>query len=139
MASTRERTEHIDRQIGERLRKRRIEMGLSQSDIAGHLGLAFQQVQKYERGANRIGAGLLLRLSGILEVPVTYFYDGVADSKAAGAAVALGADRELLEMVRAYNAIGSEPVRRQLRELARALGGGRSAGRPRAKARARHK
>lgn len=72
----------FDAYVGQRIRARRSELGMSQSKLAAELGLTFQQVQKYERGSNRVGAGRLYRLTHILSVPVTYFYDGLATARA---------------------------------------------------------
>jgi transcriptional regulator with XRE-family HTH domain len=67
-------TDAVDKSVGRQIRIRRITLGMSQTDLAEALGLTFQQVQKYEKGANRISAGRLLRLAILLEVPLTYFY-----------------------------------------------------------------
>lgn len=66
----------IDRHIGSRVRARRIMLGMSQERLAEALGLTFQQVQKYEKGANRIGASRLLQISGILDVSIEFFFEG---------------------------------------------------------------
>lgn len=64
----------IDNDVGRRIRMRRMELGMSQTDLAGKLGLTFQQVQKYEKGANRVSAGRLQRISELLDVPVGFFF-----------------------------------------------------------------
>jgi transcriptional regulator with XRE-family HTH domain len=66
----------VDRHVGSRVRMRRLMLGLSQSKLADQVELTFQQVQKYEKGSNRIGAGRLYQLSHILDVPVSFFYEG---------------------------------------------------------------
>ena len=66
-----------DRNIGSRMRARRIAIGMSQEKLGDMLGLTFQQVQKYEKGVNRVGAGRLLDIAAILQVPVAYFYEGL--------------------------------------------------------------
>jgi len=66
----------IDRHIGSRVRARRIMLGMSQEKLAEALGLTFQQVQKYEKGANRIGASRLLHIAGILDVNIEFFFEG---------------------------------------------------------------
>ncbi|CAO3446711.1 transcriptional regulator, Cro/CI family [Azospirillum argentinense] len=71
----REQYQHLDIKIGARVRTRRTLMGLSQSDLGEAIGLTFQQVQKYERGANRIGASTLFRIAEVLDVPVSFFFD----------------------------------------------------------------
>lgn len=68
-----------DLYIGHRLRARRMQIGMTQDKLAEHLQLTFQQVQKYEKGANRIGAGRLLKIASALNVPITYFFDGAPD------------------------------------------------------------
>src|SRR6185437_16298621 len=67
----------IDVQVGNRVRIRRMLIGMSQERLGDLLGLTFQQVQKYEKGVNRIGAGRLFEMSRILNVPIDFFYDGV--------------------------------------------------------------
>jgi len=69
--------DEIDVHVGHRLRARRTALGLSQGALGRHLGLTFSQVQKYEKGLNRIGAGRLYRLAALLGVPVQYFYQGL--------------------------------------------------------------
>ncbi|TRO95922.1 helix-turn-helix transcriptional regulator [Glycocaulis profundi] len=70
----------VDRHVGSRVRLRRQLLNMSQEKLGEELGVTFQQVQKYERGANRIGAGRLWVLARVLDVPVSFFYDGVSDS-----------------------------------------------------------
>src|SRR6201988_3669252 len=67
----------IDRHVGSRVRMRRMMLGMSQEKLGDALGLTFQQVQKYEKGANRIGASRLQQISQILQVPVSFFFEGV--------------------------------------------------------------
>jgi len=69
------RADALDAEIGRRIRARRIECGMSQTVLAGKLGISFQQVQKYEMGTNRVAAGRLQRVCDALQVPVTFFYD----------------------------------------------------------------
>ncbi|PWE18923.1 transcriptional regulator [Marinicauda salina] len=70
----------VDRHVGSRVRLRRQLLNMSQEKLGEELGVTFQQVQKYERGANRIGAGRLWMLARVLDVPVSFFYDGVAET-----------------------------------------------------------
>jgi transcriptional regulator with XRE-family HTH domain len=126
----------IDVHVGGRIRLRRTLLGISQEKLGEALDLTFQQVQKYERGANRVGASRLFDLSRILDVPVGFFYDdmaeGVAECSPARidaaavipeAAIDPMAKRETLELVRAYYDIADPQVRRRVLDLARALGG----------------
>ena len=69
------KVEAWDVEVGRRIRARRIECELSQQELGEELGITFQQVQKYEKGANRVGAGRLQRIGDILQVPMTFFYD----------------------------------------------------------------
>jgi transcriptional regulator with XRE-family HTH domain len=122
----------IDVQVGARIRLRRNMLGLSQEKLGEALGLTFQQVQKYERGANRVGASRLHELSRVLDVPVSFFFDdtdpvrapaipgGFAEPPAVFDADPLG-KRETIELVDAYYAIEDVTVRRRLYELAKAL------------------
>jgi transcriptional regulator with XRE-family HTH domain len=72
-------TEAIDAYVGARLRSRRVELSLSQEKLGRHLGVTFSQVQKYEKGSNRIGAGRLYHLATLLGVTVQYFFEGLDD------------------------------------------------------------
>src|SRR3954452_17146545 len=126
----------IDIRVGARLRLRRNMLGLSQEKLGEAIGLTFQQVQKYERGANHIGASRLHDLSRVLDVPVSFFFDDMDPVRApaipAGfaepAAEAFDSDplrrRETVELVSAYYRIDDTALRRRLFELARALAGG---------------
>ncbi|WP_375650843.1 helix-turn-helix domain-containing protein [Bartonella sp. OT172YNZD] len=68
----------IDILIGKRIRQRRIAIGLSQKALGNYLGVSFQQIQKYEKGLNRVSAGCLLKIANILDVPVNFFYADIA-------------------------------------------------------------
>ena len=72
----------VDKYVGSRVRMRRIMLGMSQEKLGEALGLTFQQVQKYEKGANRIGASRLQQISQILQVPVSFFFEGVPSPRA---------------------------------------------------------
>lgn len=118
----------IDLHLGKRLRRRRRLLGLTQQQLANVVGVRFQQIQKYECSANRISAARLWSLSEALEVPVGYFYDGLAQSprseplveRAEGGEVL--ARKETLDLVRAYYQLGERP-RRRLLDLAKSLNG----------------
>ena len=130
---TRGKPNSIDIHVGSRVRQRRTLLGLSQEKLASALDLTFQQVQKYERGANRIGAGRLYQLSKALDVPVTYFFDEVDGdvAEACGAPSVSAqppqqadpmAQRETLLLVRAYYSIQDPAVRRRMLDLMRSMG-----------------
>jgi transcriptional regulator with XRE-family HTH domain len=74
----------IDHHIGTRIRARRAMLGMSQEKLADALGLTFQQVQKYEKGINRVGAGRLLQIAGILDVSIEFFFDGLPGLRVGG-------------------------------------------------------
>ncbi len=127
----------VDVYVGGRVRQRRLLLGMTQSNLAEVLGLTFQQVQKYERGANRIGASRLFHLSEILDVSIEYFFgDMPADVAAKSPAQWHGsvknpvsyeidpmAKRETLELVRAYYRIPDSKVRKCLFHLTKAFAG----------------
>ena len=116
----------IDLHLGKRLRRRRRLLGLTQQQLADSVGVRFQQIQKYECGANRISAARLWRLSEALEVPVGYFYDGLSATEAreVTAERAEGGEilarKETLDLIRAYYQLGERP-RRRLLDLAKSL------------------
>ena len=123
----------VDIHVGSRVRLRRTLLGMSQEKLGGALGLTFQQVQKYERGTNRIGSSRLYQLSRILDVPVSFFFDDMPDEAAAqGDGMAEGAQtrfdqqdlskRETLELVRAYYRILEPNIRKRLFDLVKSLG-----------------
>jgi len=121
----------IDIHVGGRVRLRRTLMGLSQAALARSLGLTFQQVQKYEKGYNRIGSSRLFQIAQTLEVPVAYFFEAMSGAPGAEFAVAEThqsydadpmAKRETLELVRAYYRIGDPAVRRRVFDLIKSIG-----------------
>ncbi len=119
----------IDLHLGKRLRRRRRLLGLTQQQLAGAVGVRFQQIQKYECGANRISAARLWQLSEALEVPIAYFYDGLSDSprpdsivERADSSGEMFARKETLDLIRAYYQLGERP-RRRLLDLAKSLNG----------------
>lgn len=126
----------IDIHVGKRLRLRRILLGLSQEELGEAIGLTFQQIQKYERGGNRIGASRLYKFSVILGVPIQFFFDDIPDAlKTVEGQVVRGlhdfgkpapetdplAKRETLELVRAYFRISDASARKQLFDLIKSL------------------
>jgi transcriptional regulator with XRE-family HTH domain len=122
-----------DVHVGARVRLRRTLLGMSQEKLGDAIGLTFQQVQKYERGANRVGASRLFDLSRVLDVPVAFFFEDIApggDVMARPGGLAEPGEgyeadpmlkRETLELVRAYYKITDPQIRRRLFDLAKAL------------------
>lgn len=111
---------------------RRTLLGMSQEKLGKALGLTFQQVQKYERGANRIGSSRLFKLSNILDVPVGYFFDDMEESSSRRKQEARETDpavydreeltkRETLELVRAYYRISNPSIRKRTFELVKSI------------------
>lgn len=120
----------IDRIVGQRLRWRRRELKLTQEQLGEKLGLTFQQVQKYEKGVNRISAGRLFEMAQVLGITTSYFYEGVDDmiDTASLASVQEGdhppslpiLDNEAIELVSAFQKIGDRSLRRSLLDAIRA-------------------
>jgi transcriptional regulator with XRE-family HTH domain len=127
----------VDIHVGGRIRLRRTLLGMSQQKLGDAIGLTFQQVQKYERGTNRVGSSRMFELARVLDVPVSYFFEEMgADTAARGRQHAMGhastaaesderdpmTKRETLELVRAYYKIIDPKVRKRLFEMTKALG-----------------
>lgn len=114
----------IDLHLGKRLRRRRRLLGLTQQQLASQVGIRFQQIQKYECGANRIAAARLWELAEALETPVNYFYDGLAEARERSRPQAAQPEsfsrKETLDLIQAYYQLGERP-RRRLLDLAKSL------------------
>lgn len=112
----------LDVHIGARVRLRRVLLGLTQVTLAAALGLTFQQIQKYERGHNRISASMLWRIAAELDVPVAFFFDGMEDGAASPPSPAKrGEGRATLELMRHFDAL-PKPLRKQVCQLVKAMG-----------------
>jgi transcriptional regulator with XRE-family HTH domain len=128
----------VDTHVGIKVKSRRLMLGLSQEELAKSIGLTFQQVQKYERGTNRISVSRLADISRALRVPIDYFLDGcaaivqprgtakpalkgVSDNKQATLEPDMLARRDVLELVRAYQQIEAPQLKKQLLEMAKAM------------------
>ncbi len=127
----------VDVHVGERVKQRRKLLGMTQTDLGDALDLSFQQVQKYERGVNRIGASRLCELSRVLDVSIDYFFEDMPPEIAAispatkrrgkakkppGYEPDLMVKRETLELVRAYYEIEDADVRKGVYQLTKAMG-----------------
>ena len=116
----------VDIHVGKRIRQRRWLIGMTQQQLGDKVGIKFQQIQKYETGANRVSASRLWDIAETLDVPVTFFFDGLSPSQQkdgvqpAGFPADIAEDKEAMELVRSYYAI-PEHQRRRLFELARVL------------------
>jgi transcriptional regulator with XRE-family HTH domain len=119
----------IDAQVGNRVRLRRMLIGMSQERLGELLGLTFQQVQKYEKGVNRIGAGRLFEVSRILGVPIEYFYEGANGQTPGGQAAQQNtppimefvSSGEGLQLSLAFMRIKDPRVRKRMLELVKSL------------------
>ncbi len=112
----------VDVEVGERVRQRRRVGGLSQKTLAEAVGVASQQLQKYEKGTNRISASRLYEISRVLDVPVSYFFDETEPGRALGGKEPLPLySRETLRLVSAYYGIPDADVRRRVSDLLKSM------------------
>src|ERR1700704_5686768 len=122
----------IDIHVGSRVRLRRMMLGMSQEKLGESLGITFQQIQKYEKGTNRVGASRLQNISTILTVPVSFFFDdapgeqssspnGMAEASSSNYVVDFLSSSEGLQLNRAFVKISGSKVRRKVVELVKAL------------------
>jgi transcriptional regulator with XRE-family HTH domain len=138
--------DQIDVYVGNRVRMRRVMIGLSQERLGEKLGLTFQQIQKYEKGANRISASRLFRIAEVLGVAVAFFFDGVPGGRPGGEAAGFQEEgpapymldfigtAEGLQLNRAFARIADPAVRRRILELVKSLSGPDDDPTPRAEA-----
>lgn len=124
----------VDVHVGHRLRLKRTFLGMSQEAVGKQIGVTFQQIQKYERGINRMGASRLYDFAKALGVPVSYFFEGFGDYAVGDASAMMAAEpnapgfehdsvnnRETLEVMRAYYRIKNPSVRKRIVELIKAM------------------
>lgn len=124
----------VDRHVGSRVRMRRILLGMSQEKLGESLGLTFQQVQKYEKGTNRIGASRLQQISHTLNVPPSFFFDGAPNGGITGAPLGVAegstfvldfiATTEGLNLNKAFARISDPKVRKRIIDLVASLAEG---------------
>ncbi|MEP3233808.1 MAG: helix-turn-helix domain-containing protein [Hyphomicrobiales bacterium] len=124
----------IDIHVGSRVRLRRMMTNMSQEKLGEHLGITFQQIQKYEKGTNRIGASRLQSISSVLQVPVSFFFDGAPnpagttnpsgmEENSSSYMVEFLSSPEGLQLNKAFSRIPDAKVRRRIVELVRSLAG----------------
>ena len=133
---TKGKPDEVDMHVGNRLRVRRSLLGLSQEKLADAMDLTFQQVQKYERGINRISAGRLYQISKILNVPVNYFYEhvkndngkktpalGMSDTAQEGFDMSndIPANKDVIKLIKSYQAIENEEMRQEVLRFAKSM------------------
>ena len=121
----------VDTHVGSRVRLRRTLLGMSQEKLGREVGLTFQQIQKYERGTNRVSSSRLFQLCQILNVPVSFFFDDLSSDVSQGVAklaetgkpyeYSQFTKRETLEFVRAYHSIGDRDLRMRVFALVKAI------------------
>ena len=129
MAENKKKPNPIDVHVGSRIRLRRNMLGMSQEKLGESLGITFQQIQKYEKGTNRVGASRLQAISSILEVPVSFFFEnapgeagqGFAEESSATYVVDFLSSTEGLRLNRAFVRITDPKVRGKIIDLVRAL------------------
>ena len=130
------RANPVDKHVGERVRMRRMLLGMSQEKLGEQLGLTFQQVQKYEKGVNRIGASRLFDLAHVLGVPIQYFYESMPAAVSGQAAMPGFADkpgdtyvadflssRDSVELNKAFARITDPRIRRSIVDMVRSIAG----------------
>lgn len=116
----------IDQHVGDRIRRRRTLLGFTQEQLADALQISYQQIQKYETGSNRVSAGRLFQIAQRLDVPVSYFFEGLDNHAIAASAIGTSAApsaaaRTTIELVRNFNAIGDGSVRSAVSSLVKSL------------------
>ena len=132
MVGDKKKPNPIDVYVGSRVRIRRTMLGVSQEKLGEHLGVSFQQIQKYEKGANRIGASRLQQIAGMLSTPVSFFFEdapggasmersGFAETDSTNYVVDFLSSSEGLQLNRAFLRIKDPKVRRKVVEMVKAL------------------
>ena len=121
-AESARRADYRDAEVGSRIRSRRRELGVSQTTLAKQIGITFQQVQKYEKGVNKIGAGRLAKISDALEVPISFFF-GTSNmaERVADSVFDLAQDVGMKRLLKAFNRIEIRATRKLLVDMAENL------------------
>jgi transcriptional regulator with XRE-family HTH domain len=115
----------VDVLVGRNIRIQRLKRGLSQEALGNALGITFQQVQKYEKGANRVGSGRLHQIANIFKIPVTTLFEGAdSDIDGAGTNIGLLADPQVLRMAQAMSEIADDAMRRSIVDLVERIAAG---------------
>ena len=111
----------VDAYVGERIRERRTVLGLTQEHLASALDISYQQVQKYETGANRVSAGRLYEVARKLDVDVSYFFEGLDEESEVNPLEHGGRNRSTIELVRNFSDIGDPAIRSAVSGLVKSL------------------
>jgi len=117
-STNKKKADDVDRFVGEKIRERRIMLGLTQQELAQGIGVTYQQAHKYEQGVNRVSAGRLFEISRMLNTPVEFFFDGLGGEKIRETN---SRERMGLELSRHFSLIRNEKYQEALSSLARAL------------------
>jgi transcriptional regulator with XRE-family HTH domain len=117
--------DRVDVQIGQRIRVQRLAIGMSQTTLADALGVTFQQVQKYEKGVNHVGAGRLTKIATVLQVPVASLLGADNHTGAADSALKLVGSRGALKLLRAFDKLSDDKMRRSVLQLVEGIAGRR--------------
>lgn len=125
----------IDKHVGSRIRTRRLTLGISQTHLGAAVGVTFQQVQKYERGTNRVSASRMQQIANVLDVPVSFFFEGAPEIETAGRKTSVNSSgtpsyvstflesREGHKIMRAFSRIKDRRLRKKMAALAQGLAG----------------
>ena len=114
--------DNVDKHVGKQLRSRRTLLGLSQEKLADHIGVTFQQIQKYERGTNRVSSSRLYSFSKILDVPIDYFYEGIeGESNPSDIPANVMHSSETLNLIRRYYNLNGNKTRKLLVTIIKGL------------------
>ncbi len=115
----------IDCYVGARIRLRRKMLGMSQTELGEKIGVTFQQIQKYEKGTNRVGASRLQRICGALDAPIVFFFEGqdaeLADGLDTAPTLDLFSSPHVVELAQAFNAISDRKVQKKLLDLVKSI------------------
>jgi transcriptional regulator with XRE-family HTH domain len=127
---TAKKPDPVDVEVGQRIRIERLQSGLSQTSLADQLGVTFQQVQKYEKGVNRVGAGRLTKIAKVLGVPVSTFFGAhdvgtISDRGTASSPLKLLTVPGALRLLRAYALLNDGKMRRSIVDLVENISAGR--------------
>jgi transcriptional regulator with XRE-family HTH domain len=127
MATKTKSADATDHSVGEKIRAQRIVRGLTQTDLADKLGITFQQLQKYENGSNRISAGRLKRIADILEIPVSFFFQGASGKDVTAENINEGLrfleTAASVRLVRAFSEIENQNIRSSIVTLVEGIAG----------------
>ncbi len=123
MARSKTAAPDIDKLVGEKIRNRRVLLGLTQDQVADSLGLSYQQIQKYETGANRVSAGRLYQIAQTLDTTVAWFFEDLDGAEKDVLSDDATSSRNVIELVRGFSRIRDDKVRATIMSLVRTLGG----------------